>query len=94
MQIYNMVEGFFKNYYKVLAAMALTSFAWFIYSFTMLIPSKKNEAAVFSKPCGIVFLTLGASIFSLLGAILYVKSQLLISNCHRAVKLIDHPDLV
>jgi hypothetical protein len=60
----------------------------------MLIPSKTNEAAVFSKPCGIVFLTLGAVIFSVSGGLVYMKSQVLISSCHRAVKLLDNPELV
>lgn len=92
--VYDTVEHFFGKYYFLLAAMALTSFCWFIYAFTMLIPSKQNEAAVFSKPCGIVFLTLGASLFSILGSILFLKSQVLISNCHRGVRLLDHPKMV
>lgn len=74
--------------------MALSSFSWFIYSFTMLIPSKSNQPVLFSKPCGIVFLTFGAVIFSVLGGQLYMKSQVLISDCHRAVKLLDSPELV
>lgn len=72
--VYDKVRHFFKSFYKLLAGMALVSFSWFIYSFTMLIPSKTNEAALYSKPCGIVFLTLGASLFSVLGCVLFINS--------------------
>jgi hypothetical protein len=91
---YDRIESFFSRYYALLAIMALTSFFWFIYSFSMLIPSKNDDPALFSKPCGIVFLTLGASLFSVMGSVLFLKSQILISDCHRAVKLLDHPNMV
>ena len=91
---YDKVESFFRKYYALLASMAVVSFAWFIYSFTMLIPTKDNEPALFSKPCGIVFLCLGSSLFALMGSILFLKSQVLISTCHQSVKLLDHPDVV
>jgi hypothetical protein len=91
---YDKVETFFSQYYMLLASMALASFSWFIYSFTMLIPTKDNEPALFSKPCGIVFLCLGASLFAIMGSTLFLKSQFLISTCHRSVRLLDHPSLV
>lgn len=93
-KIYTQVRAFFQSYYQLLAVMALCSFSWFIYSFSMMIPTKSDEPALFSKPCGIVFLVLGSCVFSVLGSILFLRSQLLISDCHRSVKLLDHPDMV
>lgn len=93
-RIYTKVRDFFTSYYRILAVMAICSFSWFVYSFSMLIPTKHDEPALFSKPCGITFLVLGACVFSLLGSILFLRSQLLINDCVRAVKLLDHPDTV
>jgi len=93
-RIYKLVQEFFISYYRLLAFMALCSFSWFIYSFSMMIPTKSDEPALFSKPCGIVFLVLGSCVFSVLGSTLFLKSQLLISDCHRSVKLLNHPDMV
>ena len=72
--VYDKVEHFFRTYYKLLAGMAIVSFAWFLYSFTMLIPTKSNESPIFSKQCGVVFLTLGAALFSVLGSTLFLNS--------------------
>lgn len=72
--VYDKVESFFRSFYRLLAGMGLVSFGWFLFSLTMLIRKKKNKSVLFSKPCGVVFLTLGASLFSILGSTLFFNS--------------------
>jgi len=84
---------FFRGYYTLMMIGGIVCVIFFIYSLSLLLPAKGSSWTI-PLPIYLIGIVVGLIILSILGSVLFFRSQLLIKNCIVARKFLDDPQEV